>query len=77
MVLFFFVSLSLMVFFLGLVLMARLFPFRSPVLGVGLCWFSPFFYVFVSEVQCFDIVLLILFSDTLSFVSIVSIGSIL
>ena len=30
-------------FFAGLVLMARLFPFRSPVWGVGFCWFSPFF----------------------------------
>ena len=57
-------------FSLGLVLMA-LFPVRSPVLGVGFCpWFSPFFYVFVSEAQCFDIVLLILSSDSSSFCSV-------
>lgn len=65
-----FVSLSLIVS-LGLVLMARLFPFRSPVLGVGFCpWFSPFFYVFVSEVQCFDIVLLILSSGSSNLCSV-------
>lgn len=40
-----------------------LFPFRSPVLGVETHpWLSPFlYYVFVCEVGCFDIVLLILF----------------
>jgi hypothetical protein len=46
-------------------------PFRSPVLGVGFCpWFSPFFYVFVSEVQCFDIVLLILSSGSSNLCSV-------
>ena len=47
-------------------------PFSIPGFGSRIfCpWFSPFFYVFVSEVQCFDIVLLILSSGSSSLCSV-------